>query len=404
MSGEHLSYFRELAARINRAWMAHQYSYAPFPTIAAEALAEFPVRAHVDPAEILKGVLTAPALQLPESRLGEPSVTLVDGGRFYIHALFWLSSTPVVHDHCFSGAFTVLSGGSLHNHLEWQPRREVNELFRIGTLKSKTIELLRPGDVRQILPRTGLIHTLFHLEHPSVSIVVRTYSHEPRQFLYFPPFVAADGRAVDPHRETKLAALEALWLSKHPDAEEITNGVVRDSDLATLFFVLRKIRFSAALSDAQRRAFFERAAQRQPEEVPLFKATFDEEARRNTMNARRAFVHDTDQRFLLALLLNLANREEIDRVMRVRYPEAPADRIVQLVRELASVVGPTGHTGLGPRLTDDELSILESMIRGVPTVELVRDLEARFSDVSPTRVEALIQRLRTHQVLSPLFR
>lgn len=406
MTPRHLAFFQDMAERIDRAWKEREYALDVFPDLAAEALTQRPPSAEVDPADILRGVLEAPALVHPDSRLGEPSVTLHQCGRFYIHALFWLTSTTAVHDHSFSGAFSVLSGGSLHNHLEWTSTREVNDLFRIGRLTSRQTELLRPGDVRRILPGDSLIHTLFHLEHPSVSIVVRTFSHEARQFLYFPPTVSADGRRTDRHRETKLAALEALWVSRHPDAASITRDVVENADLATLFFVLRTVRSTSALSKQEKSSFFEQAAQKRPAEIPLFEAAFAEEARRNAIIQRRQFVRDADQRFLLALLLNLDNRREIDGIMRDRYVEEPATKIASILRQLAAVSrdGARSQTGLGVDLTSDELDILESLVRGTPIPELIRDLQARFDGVSVDHVERRIRSLTTHPTLAPLFR
>jgi hypothetical protein len=58
---------------------------------------------------------------------------------------------------------------------------------------------MRTGDVRQILSGDRFIHSLFHLDRPSVTMVVRTKhdSGTDPQYSYFPPGIAYDPFVAD---------------------------------------------------------------------------------------------------------------------------------------------------------------------------------------------------------------
>src|SRR5262249_49930783 len=64
----------------------------------------------------------------------------------------------------------------------------------LGDVRLKRVELLTRGAIRPILSGNRFIHALFHLDRPSVTIVVRTHTDrlEDPQFSYMKPNVAFD--------------------------------------------------------------------------------------------------------------------------------------------------------------------------------------------------------------------
>ena len=121
--------------------------------------------------------------------------------------LYWFASTTAIHDHAFCGAFSVLDGGSLHSQYSFTPSVNCGDGLTLGTLESIRNERLRKGDVRTIHPYDGLIHSLFHIEHPSVSLVVRTQPHiQKGQRNFFPPFVAVETNTT-PFANTTICLL-----------------------------------------------------------------------------------------------------------------------------------------------------------------------------------------------------
>ena len=95
------------------------------------------------------------------------------GRGFYIDVLFWLDGTTNIHQHGFWGAFQVLAGSSVHCRFGFDLAEEINHRLRIGKLRLLETELLGLGAIRKILGGELFIHSLFHLDRPSVSIVIR---------------------------------------------------------------------------------------------------------------------------------------------------------------------------------------------------------------------------------------
>ena len=104
---------------------------------------------------------------------GEPNITVYAGDGFHLEVLCWFSSTTLVHEHAFCGAFSVLDGGSIHSNYSFVERESIRGELSFGELDLIATERLAPGDVRPIEPWDAFIHSLFHLEKPSISLCAR---------------------------------------------------------------------------------------------------------------------------------------------------------------------------------------------------------------------------------------
>src|SRR5437763_9800560 len=82
-------------------------------------------------------------------------------------------------------------------------------------------ELLDPGRTVPIVSGQSCIHSLFHLDTPSVTVVVRT-QHDPGtgpQFNYLPPHIA-----IDPHFSDKLTMRRKQVLDVLEQLEDTSVG------------------------------------------------------------------------------------------------------------------------------------------------------------------------------------
>ena len=169
----------QVGFEIERLWQTTDYDPGQFSDLAVKALIDADLPHRTRPDDVIDWVFGASALprqqNLPAT-FGQPPVTLFRSRRFYIEALFWVDGTTSIHQHAFSGAFQVLEGSSIETQYTFEPTRRVSEHFVLGALHVKSTSFLRTGDVRPIRQgRRQLIHSLFHLERPSVTIVVRTF-------------------------------------------------------------------------------------------------------------------------------------------------------------------------------------------------------------------------------------
>jgi hypothetical protein len=360
---------------ITCAWRDRNYDERIFPLLATEALADAGLHRLLDLPDLARWLVSAPRLPAQQYRpFGQPPITLYRGHKFYIEALVWLESTTAVHQHGFAGAFAVLQGSSLHSRFDFEARDYICAQLLIGTVQWCSSELLAPGDVRTIEPGPGFIHSLFHLAHPSVSIVVRTDSapgYSP-QYSYLPP-----GLAVDPFYQpepflTQLRVLEALHTSDSNAFQRTAELMLETADLWTTLKVL-----SLAYADRMEPATWEPlvalSKRRHGTRTDPLLAALTEEARQVNITARRDAIRRADHRFFLALLLNVPDREQILRLVARQYPDVdPADQVVAWVRELSA------DGTLGLRFNPLSISLLKMAMR-----------DASFADVCATLGQAV---------------
>ncbi|MBF95144.1 MAG: hypothetical protein CMH58_08310 [Myxococcales bacterium] len=147
-----------------------------FSRIAAEQLECFlPKLRGFSLEDILSAALTTKAEQLDvESHFGDPPITWFMGERFCIESYVWNDNSTSVHDHAFAGAWTTLVGQSLHRQYRFEADKKITPDFELGRLFLQKGERLVPGMVRQITPSDQFIHDLYHLDRPSITLIIRT--------------------------------------------------------------------------------------------------------------------------------------------------------------------------------------------------------------------------------------
>src|SRR5215213_6377135 len=212
------AFFERLGRAVLERWKRENFSLAKFPAIARSALDERPPARHVDLAALMRDFLLADE-QPPQSDsdFGEPEIVAYSHPRFYVQLLFWMDGTTAIHQHEFSGAFHVMHGSSIHAHYEFEKSQSVTPYLRVGNVRVKKIDLLESGRTVPIVSGQQNIHSLFHLDSPSVTVVVRT-QHDPGtgpQFNYLPPHVA-----IDPHFSDKLMMRRKQLLDVLEQAED----------------------------------------------------------------------------------------------------------------------------------------------------------------------------------------
>lgn len=186
---------RSLGRDTSAAWQSAGYRDADLPELAAELLRERLPPTGLDTQALTAELLAAP--HLPEqfdarAGFGQPPVTVWRDDRLQVQVLFWLDGTTAIHEHAFCGAFGLLSGSSIHADHAFELHRELDDYTRVGTLVRTRTDRLGPGDVRAIGAGGRFVHANFHLEQPTVTVIVRTFglAITRPQFSYMPPGLA----------------------------------------------------------------------------------------------------------------------------------------------------------------------------------------------------------------------
>ena len=331
------SYFEQLGRTVQQRWQQNNFSLEVFPEIAQAALEEVPPAEHVDLGELIREFLINDDQPLQGmSGFGQPELVAFSDPRFYIQILFWLDGTTDIHQHAFSGAFHVMSGSSIHTEYNFEETHSVTPHLRIGDLSMKQIELLETGRTVPISSGRGCIHSLFHLDSPSVTVVVRTQNDPDAgaQFNYLPPHIAIDPNAADTLTMRRNQLLYVLETLGHSAYALLVREMITKLDFERGFFTLRDA--MGCLQDlGEWDSVLEVFQKKHGELAEGIPATLAEGLRRETIAGMRGQIEDPDLRFFLALVINVSARADILDLISARFPDqSPTEKILSWAEEL----------------------------------------------------------------------
>jgi hypothetical protein len=404
--GDLMPYFRDLGSRLEREWLHSSYDEEIFPRLALDHLTQDPPLASVAPDDVVDWFFHgAHVVQQPDQRdlFGQPPIVVFQAPRFYIEALFWFSATTSIHEHSFSGAFSVLAGSSVHSHWRFERERTINSRLLCGRLARLATEILRPGDARCIRPGAQLIHQLFHLEVPSITIVVRTYVDRNNlpQYAYLPPGLAIDAEDRDPALTRRLILLDAMAQGQLGGFERYcAHSIAHDGieDAYRLFSLLSRHPLEKAVIDA----LYAAARARHGEVVDLIAQVCAWERRTQIVTSLRAETSDPEARFLLALLMLMPNRDAVFETIRLQFPALEPLAVVE-----AGLQKLSGRNGLGFELNELSRVLLRGLVEGLDMEGLLSRLKERFKSESVAehadRLTSQVKELARSELLFPLL-
>jgi hypothetical protein len=401
----------KLGQTIEKAWRARNYNPDVFPELASTLLSQYPVYEYLSPLDIVRWTQATPDFPYQRNfdwRFGEPSLALWAGSpRFYIEAVFWLDGTTSIHQHLFSGAFQLLAGSSLHTEYRFTPERDPVPELRYGRVEPLRSELLRVGDCRAILPSHQFIHALFHLERPSVTIVVRTYKDVGSDpgYEYLRPALARDPFCEPQQlvRQTQLYHL--LKQVEDPRHLPMVRASLREADLFSAFFLIEHCFYAAPNDRTMMRTLLDCARERHKDYVDVWEAVLEERRREIYIIDRRRIVRQPLHRFFFALILNLPERDMIFNVIRSRFPDAdPVALVLEWTRQISDITltDKMAPNPLGFEFGDAEQAVLGELLRGVQSDdEVITRLAQQHDGITGHETEFLELSRTLRQ--SPLF-
>lgn len=399
--------FHTLGTRIDADWCRANYDNRRLPEIATDALAALRIWDHLGYDDIMRWVATAQLLPFQgdlSSKFGQPPVTLWWHPRFQITALFWTTATTAIHEHRFSGAFAVLAGSSLQMRYRFALRERVSSQVLLGDLALHDVRLLRRGDIHPIYSGSELIHAVFHLDMPSVTIVVRTHADVEAgvQYQYLRPHLAYDSFYQDHHVTRRQQILDLAARLKSEQYESLAGEVLARVDFLETYYVLSKARQVFKEDEAPFTRMVERARDRHGSKVDMLIPVIEEMRREALLVSRRERITDPEHRFLLALLINLPDRDSILDVIRQTYGGEPRERVVQWLKALSD------KDVLGLEFDDVNLSIVRHLLEGLTLEEVVRRLATAYPDeqiiAQQAEIEEHCERIRDLVAFRALLR
>ena len=397
--------FRAIGAGVQAAWSGCPEE---LPEVAVSSLAGMD---DVRLEEVVEWALTTPSMP-PQADLaavfGDPPLTVFRGEGFRIDVNLWTSSTTVVHEHGFSGAFRVLAGSSLHVTHAFSLRETIGDLG-VGTLCQTGQERLLPGATRPIVRGEALIHALLHLDHPSATVVVRTDGDgSGDQCVYEAPGVRRPAFPRWSPEEQRRMQL-ATFLLRTGQQERI-EGVLREARPLLAYVLLVDVLPGAWLAQGS-----EGLALLEQLETWIGCAGLD-----GVLEAaiRRRIVHDQHveswrrltarrDREILGTLRCAASREDVEDGLRALFEGEPLEHVLAFLRRMRAQPDPNrpDHSVLGLGL--GALEMLEWMVEGDDLEAILRRMEARHGaaaiEAARPMLASAFAGLRTASVLAPWF-
>ncbi len=331
------TYFDTLGRTVIERWRQQNFSLEVFPELARIAMDENPPSENVDLEEMVHEFLANDDQPLQgHSGFGQPELVAYNDQRFYIQILFWMEGTTDIHQHEFSGAFHVMQGSSVHSEFEFTGAQSITPHLSIGDLQLKQIELLETGRTIPITSGRECIHSLFHLDTPSVTVVVRTH-HDPGtgpQYNYLPPHIAIDPIHADALTMRRKQLLDVLENLDHPGYAAHVREMIETLDFERGFHTLHHT-MDRLMALGEWESVLELFQNKHGELANGVSATLAEYLRREYITQMRHHIDHPEHRFFLALLMNVQNRKDIDALITKRYPESsPIDMILSWAEEL----------------------------------------------------------------------
>jgi hypothetical protein len=339
------------------------------------------------------------------AEFGEPPITVYVGQGFFVAVNFWLTSTTAIHNHSFSGAFQVLGGSSLETTFRFDCKRRVNAHMALGDVVEVERRVLKVGATREI--RAGAtIHSLFHLEHLSATVVVRTGRDlgAAPQLNYYRPRVALDPMFEPADLRRRKQLLNLLAKSSPKRLVPACLAFVRGADLVSRFVVLRHC--AALLSPEEGDALLDRARRIDPTLLALVTEVVEGDRREAFLIRRRAPITNSELRFFLAVLLNVRGRAEALSIVEKQFPKRdPTITVLAWIRALAASPGPTdgGPSALGFPIDEVTLAVLEGALRERSPDEVAQIVETVTGRAVSRRERSELVQLRRALEHSEIF-
>lgn len=361
-----MQFFDELGTAIEARWKQANYLEEDFPGIAAEELLAADATRKLDSWDIIKSLHTATSLLEQQTEtFSDLALTLYRGSRFAIEVYFWMDSTTSIHQHSFSGAFQVLAGSSVHSVYQFDLKQRINAHFAIGRVLVKNVQALRRGDIRKILPGQKFIHSLFHLESPSITITVRTFQ-DPNtlpQYSYRKPYFAVNELFKDVSTTKKLQSVAMLLRMRNAAAYAYIAELVSEADFYSTFLIVdaaydrliqhTRKRFQPDSANGPPDAFpdekacfgdlLERARKRHGDLSNLLLPVLLETQKTKTLVKLRTLLIRPEHRLFLGLLLNVETQAQMFALIKEYFPSRdPVECICNWIQELSTATGIEG--------------------------------------------------------------
>ena len=329
-----LTTFHLLGTSIETAFRRSNYRTETLAEIARDSLARFQL-SDIPMEELLETLFMA---DLPNqvdihSGFGEPHVTVFDNGLIYIEVLFWQRNQTTIHEHAFGGAFQVLHGTSVHPTYHFDCHEEISSHMHLGQLQLDQLTCLKVGDVTEIVPGSRMIHSSLHVEHPTITLVVRNRadaSFKP-QMDYLPPHFAIDTDFIHPLMKRRLELLRLAMKTRAANGKWLTMRALGEADSLLCLRLLETAYREYGEESVEFGELLEVASASQPRIAPFIVPTLREQMRTQLLLSALQRISEREKRLALLLLVCGSDARQIYAILADEFPTCSPTSIMKSV-------------------------------------------------------------------------
>ncbi len=395
-----MRWLEDLRKRISSGVRSKRGRARPFSRLAAEALADLALHEIVDPEELLGTLYTRGGIS--SGHRAAEIAPLYDGPRFTINVHLWVDSIAVPHSHNWDGAFQVISGTSLYSTYRFVPDQLDAPSFKVGRVSTIETSLARPGSVHEVSVGMDCIHSIFHIDRPSLSISVRGEIQD-RPMTVWRSGVAEQTDLSVPPIETRLKCLRVLAEIGPKVCDPWIAAMLKTVSLEELSLLLEEALLKHS-DGAEVRRLVRAQRPRLGPALDAVLATAEERLRVRWFIGMRGRIHTPDHRFFLGLMCFGPDRDTIFRMIRERHPGAsPPELLARWVRELTRP-SRGGAPVIDLALGEDAIEIFSLLLQhGSPRAAALATASPRARQARARELGACEQAFRRLRLLEPLF-
>jgi hypothetical protein len=359
----------QLGEQVNRRWNDSGREPSAFPGIAVEEIRNFAVHEIYNDRELFALLSGAHAeRQLGGGDFGAPPVTAYYHDGVVVDIYYWYEAETSIHDHKFSGAFSVLQGSTFSVTYRFRQDEQPDPLLGIGRLETLGQELLHKGAVRPIVGGDDFVHRTWHLERPTVSLCVRTEhdSHVATQFAYYPDSfrMASQYPAErDPMFARRARLIDTLMRLRHPLRFETCQEAILSSPPASACALAMHYLSYFSSAEANVKNLFREMRGAFGGWVGAFEAACKIHRNDTACFSALPRISDRHQKLIMAMLLT---RLTPDAMLRVAGEAMPGDPPAVSMKRVLGELSAAKHIAISEPMVELLGHALGSLSRGTP--------------------------------------
>ncbi|MDD0854340.1 hypothetical protein HBN50_14605 [Halobacteriovorax sp. GB3] len=167
------------------------------------------------------------------NEFGQPPVTLFNNEKFVIDLYFWMHADTSVHSHSFSGAFKVLFGRSVHEVFKVQEVKSYSSDVMKTDIKRESIELLNTGSIHPILSGNSFNHRVLHIDHPTVTLCIRTVNDNRPQWHHFTNGLSIEKKSLSQKELKTLFYYDYLNNNENPKSVDFLEKMIASLSISS---------------------------------------------------------------------------------------------------------------------------------------------------------------------------